>query len=140
MTWIAPSRAGRPSRGRSISAPGSGSWMPGEDLHERGLARAVLADQRHDLPGVDVEVDVPERLVPGKVLLRPSIASSEAVAVISPARGRLERGTRAQVALGVHARERGVQRRVLGLDHRGVGEVGGELRVVLGVVGPLGGA
>ena len=34
---------------------------PGQDLHEGGFARAVLAHQGVDLAGVDVEVDVGER-------------------------------------------------------------------------------
>ena len=34
--------------------------MPGEALDQRGLAGAVVADQRGDLSGIDVEVDVVE--------------------------------------------------------------------------------
>jgi hypothetical protein len=35
---------------------------PGDRLDERGLAGAVVADERNDLRGVDLEVDVGERL------------------------------------------------------------------------------
>ena len=33
----------------------------GEDLDQRRFARAVVADQRHDLAGMNVEVDVGQR-------------------------------------------------------------------------------
>ena len=34
-----------------------GRGQPVQDVHERGLARAVLAEQRVDLAGADLEVD-----------------------------------------------------------------------------------
>ena len=52
--------------GRDIDAVPSdaariGAVEPREDLRERRLSRAVLADQGDDLPGVDLERDVVER-------------------------------------------------------------------------------
>ena len=38
--------------------PSSGRGQPVEDVHERGLAGAVLAEQGVDLAGPDLEVDV----------------------------------------------------------------------------------
>ncbi len=39
-----------------------GGVRAGDGLHERGLARAVVADERHHLAAPDLEVDVGERL------------------------------------------------------------------------------
>ncbi|MEY9883995.1 hypothetical protein ABIA43_005529 [Bradyrhizobium sp. USDA 328] len=41
---------------------------PAEHLHQRRLAGAVLADEGVDLPGLDLEVDVAQRLHTGKAL------------------------------------------------------------------------
>ena len=38
-----------------------GAEPPGQDVHQRGLAGAVFAEQRHDLAGAGVEIDAVER-------------------------------------------------------------------------------
>ena len=43
-------------------SPPSGVWMPGDALDQHRLAGAVVAGQRGDLAGGDVEVDVDERV------------------------------------------------------------------------------
>ena len=50
----------------------------GEDLDQRRLAGAVVADQRHDLAGVDVEVDVGQRRDRAEVLARRRAGSGSA--------------------------------------------------------------
>ena len=45
------------ARRRSGSRPASGRLHAGEDLHQRRLARAVLADQAMHLAGPEIEVD-----------------------------------------------------------------------------------
>ena len=44
--------------GAQIAGAGGGRLQAGEDLHERGLAGAVGADERHVLAAVELEVDV----------------------------------------------------------------------------------
>ena len=44
--------------GAQIARAGSWRLQTGEDFHERGLARAVGADERHMLAAVELEVDV----------------------------------------------------------------------------------
>ena len=48
--------------------PESAPMDPGEDLHQRRLARAVLADEADDLAGRHVEVHAIERDDAGKLL------------------------------------------------------------------------
>ena len=40
-----------------------------DDLHQRRLAGAVLAEQRHDFSGADLEVDAAQRVHAGKALV-----------------------------------------------------------------------
>ena len=40
----------------------------GQDLHQRRLAGAVFADERHDFPGDNLETDAVERNDAGKAL------------------------------------------------------------------------
>jgi hypothetical protein len=47
---------------------GVGTVGAGENLHQRGLARAVLTDERVDFPGAKSEVDVRQSLDAGEVL------------------------------------------------------------------------
>ena len=55
-----PAEAGSlPAVGEELTAVGS--IDAGQDLDERGLARAVFAEKRVDLSGVEVDVDVVER-------------------------------------------------------------------------------
>ena len=44
--------------GAQVAGAGGGRLQAGEDLHERGLAGAVGADERHVLAAVELEVDV----------------------------------------------------------------------------------
>ena len=44
--------------GAQVPGAGGGRLQAGEDLHERGLASAVGADERHVLAAVELEVDV----------------------------------------------------------------------------------
>ena len=44
--------------GAQIAGAGGGRLQAGEDLHERGLAGAVGADERHVLAAVELEVDI----------------------------------------------------------------------------------
>ena len=44
--------------GAQVACTGGGRLQAGEDLHERGLAGAVGADERHVLAAVELEVDV----------------------------------------------------------------------------------
>ena len=44
--------------GTQVAGAGGGRLQAGEDLHERGLAGAVGADERHVLAAVELEVDV----------------------------------------------------------------------------------
>lgn len=44
--------------GAQVARAGGGWLQAGEDLHERGLAGAVGADERHMLAAVELEVDV----------------------------------------------------------------------------------
>ena len=48
---------------------GVGLLDPADDLHQGGLAGAVLAEQRHDFSGVHVEAHATERLHAGKPLV-----------------------------------------------------------------------
>ena len=58
--WAGPARTiGSPS---STIVPLSGWWMPAEDLDQRALAGAVLADERVDLAGAQLQRHVGERL------------------------------------------------------------------------------
>jgi hypothetical protein len=45
---------------------------PGEDLHQGGLAGAVVSDQRDHFAAVDIEVDAGERLHGAEVLVDPA--------------------------------------------------------------------
>ena len=56
--------------------PGVGGLRAGERLDQRRLAGAVVADERDDLAGVDLEVDVLERRHAAEALREPSAASS----------------------------------------------------------------
>ena len=63
----------------SSIAPASGRVRAAEDLHQRALARAILADQRMDLARRDLERHAPQRCVAPKALRMPvslSAASS----------------------------------------------------------------
>ena len=60
-----PKRTGAPS---TATVPASGLVQAGEDVHERGLARAVLAQQRVDLAPPQVEVDLVVGDQPGESL------------------------------------------------------------------------
>ena len=51
-----------------LDRPGIGLLRPGQDLEQRRLPGAVLAEQRMDLAGAHREVDVVERLDAGKAL------------------------------------------------------------------------
>ena len=46
-----------------LERDGAGGWLvePAQAVEKRGLARAIEADEPHDLPGLDVEGDVVER-------------------------------------------------------------------------------
>ena len=44
--------------GAQVAGAGGGRLQSGDDLHERGLAGAVGADERHVLAAVELEVDV----------------------------------------------------------------------------------
>ena len=44
--------------GAQVPGAGGGRLQSGDDLHERGLAGAVGADERHVLAAVELEVDV----------------------------------------------------------------------------------
>ena len=65
------SRRARPS---SAISPASLPMRPAEDLHQRGLARAVLAEQDVDLARRDLEVDAVERHHAGEGLADPAHA------------------------------------------------------------------
>ncbi len=66
-TWMTPrsttSIVERLSSGSPSSriVPDLGLEEPREGLQRRRLPRSVRADERHDLAGLDVEADVPER-------------------------------------------------------------------------------
>ena len=64
MPRSAASRGPLISTGSSVELEraGGGRLDPGEDLHERRLAGAVLAEQRGDLARDDVEVDAAQRV------------------------------------------------------------------------------
>ena len=49
----------------------------GQDLDQRGLARAVVADQRHHFAGVDVEFDVGQRGHGSELLRDPAEPENE---------------------------------------------------------------
>ena len=51
------------------SSPSSGAMHAGEDVHQRRLAGAVLAEERVDLAGLQVEVDAAQRLDAAEALL-----------------------------------------------------------------------
>ena len=57
--WIAPSSA-------DLALVGIGGDLAGQDVDQRRLARAVLADERMDLAGDDVEVHAVERADAGE--------------------------------------------------------------------------
>ena len=44
--------------GAKVAGAGGGWFQASEDLHERGLAGAVRADERHMLAAVELEVDI----------------------------------------------------------------------------------
>ena len=72
--WIPASAAARGewkscSTPRTRTVPWVGRWAPDITLSKRRLAGAVVADEGDDLAGVDVEVDVVERLDEAVVLL-----------------------------------------------------------------------
>ena len=50
--------------------PEVGGMHAGQDLDQRRLAGAVVADQRHDLAGMDVEIDVGQRRDGAELLAR----------------------------------------------------------------------
>ena len=64
--WTMPSPAAMASRGEpkrdrlavEQDLAGVGPVQPGQDVHQRALAGAVLAEQGVDLAGAQVEVDV----------------------------------------------------------------------------------
>ena len=65
----------------------------GEDLQQRGLPRAVAADDPHDLPALDLEGDVAERPEIG-VFFWPRIARMRRIILIFLPRRRIRRMTR----------------------------------------------
>ena len=73
-------------RRRTRSSRQSGAWTPDEHLDERGLAGAVVADERDDLALVHPEVDVGERLAPRRSACRCRAWSARARAA-RPVRG-----------------------------------------------------
>ena len=62
--------------------------MPGEELHERGLARAVGPDQPDPLPGADLEREVHEDRIAG-VLPAKAVAEMRIMEVGSCLRDRV---------------------------------------------------
>ena len=70
----APAAGGRtrPASPAISIVPGVGLVDAGEDLHQRGLAGAVLADQAEHLAGAELEVDVVENRVADEALRQPA--------------------------------------------------------------------
>ena len=88
----------------------------GDDLHQRRLAGAVLADEAVDLAGAQREIDVAKRLTPPKDFEMPVSSSSGAPS--PPAVGRVIRrssGTCRDAAAGSGSRRRGCVRSGSGL-------------------------
>ena len=85
-SWRARCGVRMPAAAPAISiTPSSGSRNPYRHLHQRGLARAVLAHQGVDLSGQQLEVHPVQRAVtPGKRLVMPRILTSGVWVIYSP--------------------------------------------------------
>ena len=70
-------------------SPESGCSIAADDLHQGGLAGAVLAEQRDDLPGVHLEAHAAQRVHAGKRLSDRAKLKERFARLVQPARGSL---------------------------------------------------